>query len=85
MISKYLVKQDCSLLLAMKKVDGSGTRSLIVVDRNKKLLGTLTDGDIRRSILKRNNLSQTIRNIYFKKPAFVFVNNFSLKIAKEIF
>ena len=32
-------------------VDKSGFRSLVVIDK-KKLLGTLTDGDIRRSILR---------------------------------
>ncbi len=82
---KFLVDQDCSLIAAMKKVDNCGSRSLVVVDNKNKLLGTLTDGDIRRSILRTNNLSQTIKNIYYKKPAFVFENNFSIKQTKEIF
>ena len=82
---KYLVDKDCSLLSAMKKVDSCGSRSLIVVDNKNKLLGTLTDGDIRRSILKTNNLSQTIKNIYYKKPLFVFENDFLIKKTKEIF
>ena len=85
MINKYLVNKDCSLLLAMKKVDSCGSRSLIVIDKKKKLLGTLTDGDIRRSILKKTNLSETIRSIYFKKPAYIYEKNFSFKSAKEIF
>jgi dTDP-glucose pyrophosphorylase len=85
MINKYLVKKNSSLLAAMQKVDKSGTRSLIVVDNNNKLLGTLTDGDIRRSILKKNDLSGTIESIYFKKPAYVLEKKFSKKLANEIF
>ena len=82
---KFLVDQDCSLISAMQKVDKSGLRSLVVIDKKKKLLGTLTDGDIRRSILRTNNLSKTIKKIFNKKPAFVFENNFSIKKTKEIF
>ena len=81
---KFLVDQDCSLISAMQKVDKSGLRSLVVIEK-KKLLGTLTDGDIRRSILRTNNLSKTIKKIFNKKPAFVFENNFSIKKTKEIF
>ena len=32
---KFLVDQDCSLISAMQKVDKSGFRSLVVIDKKK--------------------------------------------------
>lgn len=33
-----------------------------------KILGTLSDGDIRRALLNNNTLESTIENIYNKTP-----------------
>ena len=53
-ISKYLIENPNSKLeYALKKISKSGEKFLIVVDKNKKLLGTITDGDIRQSIFKK--------------------------------
>ena len=38
----------------VKKLSKTGERCLIVVNDNKKFLGTITDGDIRKSILKKD-------------------------------
>ena len=40
----------------------------ISVNDHNKLLGTITDGDIRKSILTDANLDRSINNIYNKKP-----------------
>lgn len=46
------IKPDHSIISAMKKLELTGERSLIVVTKSSKFLGTLTDGDIRRNIIK---------------------------------
>ena len=33
-----------------------------------KLLGTLSDGDIRRALLRKESLNETINGVYFKNP-----------------
>ena len=38
---------------AIKKINKSQIKTLFVVDKNKKLLGSITDGDIRRTIIKK--------------------------------
>jgi predicted transcriptional regulator len=53
--------------------------------KNKKLIGTLSDGDIRRSIIKGYNLESSINNIYNKKPIFVYENEIDKKKIKKIF
>ena len=48
----------------------------VVVNKSKKCIGVITDGDIRR-ILNRTNKNLTIKNVYNKKFSFAkvkFVN-----------
>lgn len=47
-----LIPPGMSLREAIQKIDKATTQLALVVDENRKLLGTLADGDIRRSLLK---------------------------------
>ena len=49
-----------SIKKALHQISKTGQKSLVVVDKNNKLLGTLSDGDLRRSILKNIDLSNNI-------------------------
>ena len=51
------IQPDQTIISAMKKIEQTGERSLIVVTKSLKFLGTLTDGDIRRNIIKGVNLT----------------------------
>ena len=59
---------------ALKVISRGGLQIAVVVDKNQKLLGTLTDGDIRRGFLKGLNLNSSIKSIFFKKPLTVKKN-----------
>lgn len=78
-----LVKSDLSIREALQKIDASGQKTLIVVDEEGVLLGTVSDGDIRRLILQENNLQKTIELIYNKKCIF-FQGRYDLEGAKRI-
>ena len=67
MIKKYLVDSKIKISLALNKIDKGGEKSVVVVDENKKYLGTLSDGDIRRALIKGYSLKDKIQNIYNKK------------------
>ena len=54
------VSPTITIKQAMKKLDQTAEKCLLVVDEELKLLGTLTDGDIRRAILGGNNFSDGI-------------------------
>jgi dTDP-glucose pyrophosphorylase len=73
MNSSFLVHQDISLaeaLEALKRVKGIG---LVVVDCNDKLLGSLTDGDIRRALATGADLHHPIEKFYNKNPKYISV------------
>jgi len=66
-IKNILINQDDTIFNAMKKMNRTGHICLLVIDKFKKLKGTITDGDIRRNLLKDNNLKKKISSIYNKK------------------
>jgi dTDP-glucose pyrophosphorylase len=47
-----LISKESTLLDAIRNLDRSGLQISLVVDENGVLVGTLTDGDIRRAILR---------------------------------
>lgn len=58
---------------AIHVIDNGSLQIALVVDEDKKLLGTITDGDIRRSILKGLELDDTVDKIMHRGPATAFV------------
>jgi len=62
---KNLIRSNNSLKEALKKLEETIFKCLIVVDKKNKLLGTITDGDIRRAILKGAKFDSLLRNYYF--------------------
>ena len=56
---------------ALMLLQKSKIKTLAVVNKEKKLLGTITDGDIRRGLLKNININDNIKKVYNKNPNFV--------------
>ncbi len=62
------LNENSSIKEALEIIDKGSIKFAIVVDNNDRLLGTITDGDIRRGILAGKGIDDTIKSIYFKKP-----------------
>jgi dTDP-glucose pyrophosphorylase len=56
---------------AIRNLDQVGLQIVLVVDRENKLIGTLSDGDIRRGLLKGLQLLSPIESIIFRNPVVV--------------
>lgn len=67
-IKKTLIQYDIPVFEAMKTLDQNGIGVLIVVDEEGKLLGVVTDGNIRRAIMQGKNLQLPIMEITEKNP-----------------
>lgn len=63
-----LIAPDCTLSTAMDRLDRVAMQILMVVDGNQRLLGTLTDGDIRRALLKGQELTSCVSDIMQTQP-----------------
>lgn len=64
---KLLVTADFTILKVMKIINDSSYQFAMVVDDQKRLIGTITDGDIRRGLLKGLSTSDTVDQIMSKK------------------
>lgn len=63
-----LMAPDVSIRSALYKIDKAATKIGLVVDQEYKLLGTVSDGDIRRAILSGLGLEEPIRKCMCVNP-----------------
>ena len=68
--NKMVINEDSKILNSLSVLNEVDNKCLIVVDKKKKVRGTLTDGDIRRAILKNVNFNSSIKKIYNRKFKF---------------
>jgi dTDP-glucose pyrophosphorylase len=69
-IDAFLTNTGLGLKDAMRQMEGAARRILFVVDEEGVLLGSLSDGDIRRWILEVGSLNGTVADIYNSHPVF---------------
>ena len=67
-----VVSVDSTLAEAIKVLDETESKICLVVDQDSKLIGTITDGDIRRAILKDVSFSSTLSLVMNREP-IIFV------------
>lgn len=67
-IGKIKLKISSTIKEALTIIDSGAVKIALVVDDNDLLIGTLTDGDVRRGILSGKSLDENIANIYCKSP-----------------
>jgi len=60
---------------ALTIIDSGAMRIAVVIDRNAKLIGTVTDGDVRRGLLKGLSLTSPIEPIIHQTPVVCRVND----------
>ena len=85
-IKKYIIYSNKTIRDALNVIDKNGQKTCFVLDKNQKLLGSITDGDIRRKILKnRKNIQNKVENYYNKKPIKIYDHNSNIRKIKNIF
>lgn len=66
--TKTIVNPTASLRDVMTSIDKAELQIALVLDSQKRLLGVITDGDIRRALLKGSSLESFAHEIMSKKP-----------------
>lgn len=65
---KTIVNLNDSIKKVVDIIDKSSLQIALVVDENMRLLGTVTDGDIRRGLLKGLSLDKNVSEIFNPSP-----------------
>lgn len=72
-LKDIIVSQKDKLEDALPKMDSAGMQVLLVADENQRLLGIITDGDIRRMILRKADLKVALSEVMCSDPTTVRV------------
>lgn len=81
-INDFLIKEDSTILECLKKLNEKGGKILFLVDKKMKAKGSLTDGDIRRALIKGYNLNDKAKQV--AKKDFIYIFNDSEHEAKKL-
>ena len=71
-VASFLISPDSTVVEAMQKIDSNARGILFIIDKQWKLLGVATDGDIRRWLIKTGNLQEEISHLMNRNPKSVY-------------
>lgn len=77
---KTLLSPTATIRQALEIIDRGSIKIALISDETQKLLGTLTDGDIRRAILTGKSLDDSIESVYCHTPITCGINDAKDKI-----
>jgi len=85
MIKKnLLIFENNNILQALKLLNQNDGKCLIVLNKLKQIVGTVTDGDIRRAFLHNQKTTTKLKKICNKNYKFIFDYNFNEAEVKKI-
>ncbi|MBC5712649.1 nucleotidyltransferase family protein [Roseburia sp. BX1005] len=67
-LERFLISPDNTVVEAMQKIDSNARGILFVVGANRKLSGVVTDGDIRRWLIRTGELSGVVEQVMNHDP-----------------
>ena len=85
-LKNFIIQKNASFKEILKILQKSGKKIVIVVN-NKKYIGTITDGDIRKKLLLNSNLEKLCAEDFVNKNSLSVLNEseiFTEKVKKKI-
>ena len=62
-VKKNIIYNNLTLFNALQRLQKVKNKTLIIVNKDLKFLGTLTDGDIRRALLRKIKITDLVQSI----------------------
>ncbi|MBH1942475.1 NTP transferase domain-containing protein [Mobilitalea sibirica] len=70
-VKDFLIDEECTMIEAMKLLDKVAKKVLFVV-KDEQFVAAITDGDIRRWILRKGNLDAKVKDIANYEPKYIY-------------
>ena len=84
-LKKYILDSNSKLFEALRIINNDEKFKIaLIVDKKKKLIGTIVDGDIRRALLKKKSLDSRVKESMNKRPIMLKKNQNIKSIEKKI-
>lgn len=75
-VNQNIISKDSSIKQALIKLNDLGADAILfVVDENKNLIGSLTDGDVRRGLINDYSVDDNVLKFIQKDPKFLRKGN----------
>lgn len=71
-MSEAMLNPEAKLMDAVRAIEASHRRMAVVVDADKRLIGTLTDGDVRRCLLADGSLQTPVSQAMNSSPLVAY-------------
>ncbi|MDC3043084.1 sugar phosphate nucleotidyltransferase [Candidatus Pelagibacter sp.] len=81
---QLIVDLNITIESALRKLRKTSKRCLVVT-KDGRLFGTLTDGDLRKVIIKKKSLNTKIKFVCNKKPKFLIENSYNTNDINKLF
>ena len=83
--SKHIISNEETLKTALIRLDELAYDAILfTVNKNGNLVGSLTDGDIRRGLVKGITIDQPVSEVCFRNPRTLSINNIDINILIEL-
>lgn len=84
-INSFIGEETLSIVDAMEKIDINAKGVLFIVNNEKKLVGSLSDGDIRRWILSSGDIAASVVKAMNTSPKYLNIGdkNNAVKLMRE--
>ena len=79
-----LIRETATIKEALKALDKTAEKTLFVTDGDRRLLGTITDGDVRRALLAGVGLDDPIGPRYNRSSVYFGLDGFSREEARRV-
>ena len=73
-LAQILITPQTTILDTLKTIDNTAVEIALVIDEEKRLIGTVTDGDIRRGLIKGSSLDEPISSLMNPSPITASLN-----------
>lgn len=84
-LAKHLIYYKDSIKQALEKLNNIPENlTLFITDENEKLVGTITDGDIRRGLLAGKSIDDSVEQIMFRNFKFIKKGKYKIEDIEEI-
>jgi len=82
-LEKYCINESETLINAIERIDQNNMRSVFVIQKNEKVVGVVSQGDILRAIIMGSNLYVQVNKIM--TTSFRYLKKKDIKEAIKLF
>ena len=82
----FILQENSSILEVVSNLSKTGYLICLIADKSNKLLGSITDGDIRRGLLAGKTMEDSALDIITSNPVISFIDfseNHNIELCKK--